>query len=110
MKKILLIYPPVTRPSSFSSSVVRVSAFFPLGLAYIASVLLESKKYKVEIIDALAEGNVNFGTPINDGCEISYGLTDEVIKEKIESFAPDVVGVSCLFAASQKDMENVCCL
>jgi len=108
MKKILLIYPPVTRPRSFSSSVVRVSAFFPLGLAYIASILLESKKYEVGIIDALAEGNVNSGTPVNNGQEIRYGLTDEVIKGKIESFAPDVVGVSCLFAASQKDMENIC--
>ncbi len=37
--KVMLIYPPTTRPIEFAADVVRVSAFFPLGIGYLAAVL-----------------------------------------------------------------------
>lgn len=108
IKKILFIAPPVTRPSDFSSKVSRVSVFFPLGIAYIASYLETHGDYEIEVLDALIEGDVHEGRSIDEGNSIRYGLTDDEIEEYVKDCAPDVVGVSCLFAAIEKDAINVC--
>lgn len=108
IKKILLVYPPVTRPKDFSSKVVRVSVFFPLGIAYLASAVEKAGKYDLMMLDALIEGDINEGVPMQDGEKIRYGLTDEKIAKIIKEFSPDLVGVSCLFSAMQWDMNNVC--
>ena len=39
IKSIMLIVPPTTRPVEFSAKNVRVSAFFPLGVAYLAAYI-----------------------------------------------------------------------
>ena len=108
IKKITLCYPPVTRPKDFSANVVRVSVFFPLGIAYLAAALEKTGKYEIQIIDALIEKDVNDSTIIEEGDKIRYGLTDEELAIKIKVFSPDVLLVSCLFSAMQWDMENVC--
>lgn len=108
IKTVMFIAPPVTRPSDFSSKVSRVSVFFPLGIAYIAAYLEKSGKYKINILDALVEGETGDGRVINNGSEIRYGLTDNEIAEQIRKISPDLVGVSCLFAAIEKDAVNVC--
>lgn len=107
IKKILLVYPPVTRPTDFSAEKVRVSTFFPLGIAYLAAVLEQSKKYEVHVLDALSDGPVDHGMNISDTL-IRYGLSDEELKKRIIDINPDVVGVACLFSAMQWDMGNVC--
>src|SRR3990172_4315824 len=99
IKKVMFIAPPVTRPSDFSAKVSRVSIFFPLGIAYIAAYLEKDEKYEIFILDALIEGNTGEGKVINNGSEIRYGLTDKEIGEQIRKISPDIVGVSCLFAA-----------
>lgn len=106
--KILLVYPPVTRPKDFSAKAVRVSAFFPLGIAYLAASLEEVGKYQLHIMDALIDGDRDEGIPMCDGEMLRYGLTDQEMAKRIEMFAPDVVMVSCLFSALQWDMNNVC--
>lgn len=103
----MLIYPPVTRPKDFSSQKVRVSIFFPLGIAYLAAVIEKTGKYELQVLDALSEGDVNEGSPLADD-KIRYGLTDQELVDRIKAFKPDVVGVSCLFSAMQWDMGNVC--
>jgi len=108
VKKIMLIQPPVTRPKDFSSDVVRISVFFPLGIGYLAAVIEKTGKYEVSILDALIEGDVDRGTTLEGGQKIRYGLTDQEIAERVKDFSPDLVGVSCLFSAMQPDMVNVC--
>ena len=105
IKKILLMEPPVTRPSNFSAKRIRIGVLPPLGLACIAAVL-EKEGYEVKIFDCLIEGSLN-GTPYKKG-KIRYGLPDEEIKKEIERFSPDMVGVSCLVSAKVYDMLNVC--
>jgi magnesium-protoporphyrin IX monomethyl ester (oxidative) cyclase len=107
IKKVMLIQPPVTRPGNFSAKVVRVSVFFPLGIAYIAAVLEQDTHYELKVIDALADGDLTGTTFGNEGM-IRYGMTDEQLIESIHSFSPDVIGVSCLFSANEWDMNNVC--
>jgi magnesium-protoporphyrin IX monomethyl ester (oxidative) cyclase len=108
IKKIMLLYPPVTRPSDFSAKIVRVSVFFPLGLAYLAAVLEETRQYELNILDALIEGDIKEGAPLKGGEWIRYGLTDDAISKMIKAFTPDVLLVSCLFSAMQMDAANVC--
>ena len=108
--KILLIIPPVTRPREFSSEKVRVSVFFPLGIAYLAAALEKSGSYEIKILDALIEGDIKIGLPSTDGKQLRYGLSDEAISKVIEEHHPDLVGVSALFSALEYDMANVCSL
>lgn len=108
IKRILFIVPPITRPSNFSSKVSKVSAFFPLGIAYIAAYLEKHGNYEIKILDALIEGDINDGTCLQRGRGIRYGLTDEDISSYIKKYSPDVVGVSCLFSAVEADAVNVC--
>lgn len=110
LKRILLIFPPVTRPKDFSSQKVRVGVFFPLGIAYLAAAVEKTGKYEIRILDALIEGDVETGIPLNGGAQLRYGLSDEDIAEAIRKHNPDVVGVSALFSALEYDMANVCTL
>lgn len=110
LKRILFVFPPVTRPKDFSSQKVRVSVFFPLGLAYLAAAVEKTGKYEIKILDALIEGDFTTGIPINGGEELRYGLLDQDVAAVIREFAPDVVGVSALFSALEYDMANICAL
>jgi len=106
--KVLFIYPPVTRPKDFSAKAVRVSVFFPMGIAYLLAVLERAGGHETAAFDALSEGDIDEGRPMDGGERLRYGLSDEAIARKIADFAPDVVGVACLFSAMQWDAENVC--
>lgn len=108
IKKIMLISLPVTRPADFSAEALRVSIFFPLGLAYIAAALERTGKYEIILIDTLAERDPSKPISMNDGSSLRYGFTDEEIAQKIIDYSPDVVGMSCLFSATEWDMANVC--
>jgi len=108
IRKVMLVYPPVTRPIDFSAKVVKVTMFLPLGIAYLGAVIEKTGNYDLEILDCLSEGNTDEGVLLKDGEQIRYGLTDEVIAERIKEFSPDVVGVPCLFSAMQMDMANIC--
>ncbi|MDY7036865.1 MAG: radical SAM protein [Thermodesulfobacteriota bacterium] len=86
--RVLLIVPPGNYiPGHETKHCVQ-----PLGIAYIGSVL-ERAGYEIAIIDSLAEGYEN-EAPIPDGY-VRYGLGDDEIRSRVESFQPDIVGVSC---------------
>lgn len=99
IKKIMLIVPPHTIPVG---SEKRVSP--PLGLAYLASTLLQNG-YKVLILDSLIEGFENIY--IKDD-RLTWGLSWQDIRKKIEVYSPDVVGVSCLFTEQRKNAYKLC--
>lgn len=104
--RVLLIQPFVTRPEDFSAEVVRVSVFFPLGIAYLAATL-EKEGYDIMVLDALAEECERPAVPMEDGKFLRYGLTDEELTARIRAFNPDIVGASCLFAAMLNDAARV---
>ncbi|KPK42631.1 MAG: hypothetical protein AMJ78_01795 [Omnitrophica WOR_2 bacterium SM23_29] len=97
--KVLLIQPPFT--------IFKTEAKVchpPLGLAYLAAVL--KKDHDVLILDTLAEGYSE--ESVVDREVKRYGLSFENIKKRIESFLPDVVGVSCLFSAQTQNVKKIC--
>ena len=97
--KILLLWPPMT---VFPPDPKVPSPSSPLGLAYIASVL-EKDGYEVRILDALALGKKN----IEKGKEyVKTGLADEEIKNFVEKFKPDIIGISSMFTAYVTDVHN----
>lgn len=106
--KVLLIFPPVTRPEDFSAKKVRISPFPPLGLACIAAVLEQEGGFDVKIKDALIEGDLS-GQEYLQG-KIRYGLSDFEITQQIKEFQPDLIGVSCIFSAMEWDSLNICSL
>lgn len=88
MKKISLIVPPNTIPKD---SIRRLAA--PLGMLYLAANL-EKEGHDVDVFDCTCEGYYN--TTVN-GDYITYGSSDEEIKDYVRRVKPDVVGINCLF-------------
>lgn len=100
IKKVLLINPPNTMPAD---SVRRLAT--PLGLLYMAAVL--EKDYYVKIIDSTCDGYYDYYFSENK-TYITYGLFDKDLKERIADYQPDLVGVTCMFSAREKNALNVC--
>jgi len=94
VRKILLVYP---KANYFKDDVKRCVQ--PLGLAYLAAVLLE-EGYDVKILDCLVEGYENI---FENGEFIQAGLSDNDIKTRIYDFNPDIVGVSCVLSTQYKN-------
>lgn len=94
IQKIMLIMPSNTMPAD---SIRRIAS--PLGLLYMAAIL-KKEGYDVDILDSTLEGYWN--TKTSEGY-VTYGLTDEEIKKRIQESNPDVVGVSSMFSAHQKN-------
>jgi radical SAM superfamily enzyme YgiQ (UPF0313 family) len=62
----------------------------------MAAVLVQ-RGHEVKILDAAIEG---FTTVIDEGNDLStIGLTDAEIKARVSEFAPDLIGISCLFSS-----------
>lgn len=95
----MLINPSNTMPKD---SVRRLAE--PLGILYIASVLKKAN-YDVNILDSTCEGYFN---TLIKGDYITYGLSDEEVVERIKEYDPDVVGVSSMFSAHQKNANHHC--
>lgn len=77
----------------------------PLGLLYIASVL--KNDYQVKIIDSTCDGYYNYYFS-EDRKYITYGLSDEDLKRQVEDYEPDIVGISCMFTAREKNALHTC--
>lgn len=99
--KVLLIDPPYERLIGFKSE------WFPLGLAYIASFLIEKGYDQIEIYHAEHGSNTKYKSIIKySGSfhkykEAVYSNDHPVwkeVREKITSFQPDLVGISVLTA------------
>ena len=89
--RVLLINPPNIQ---FGNDVDK--AVLPLGLCYLAAVLLENN-HEVKIIDMVIEDTTN---KFDFHKHTYYGMDLAGIRKEISAYQPDTIGVSCLFAAS----------
>jgi radical SAM superfamily enzyme YgiQ (UPF0313 family) len=88
--KVLLLFPPITVNTK---SVKKCT--LPTGLAYIASTL-EKNNHEVYAIDMALEG---YETERKYNNQITFGLSDEEIKDKIKKINPEMVGISSIFSS-----------
>ena len=97
--RVLLAIPPYTHTKGEHQFIV-----FPLGIGYIAAVL-EKAGHEVKVIDSLVEDP----TPKEekDG-NFLVGLSWGKLMEKIKTFNPEVLGVSCGFTSQFKNTEKLC--
>lgn len=98
--RILLIYPPST---VYGEDPSKGGQVVPLGLAYIAAVC-EQNKYETKIFDFSASDNIEEDLEENS---IYYGLPKEEIRKQIEEYAPDIVGIQCMYTAYANDAYKV---
>lgn len=89
--RILLINPPQILPHGSDGPYV----FQPLGLAYVAAALTD--EHEVRIFDAAAEGWQDKRTI--DGKNY-LGVGFDEIRRRIESYKPDMVGVTVPFTVN----------
>ena len=87
--KILLILPPLMVQEREQYGVTP-----PLGLAYLAAVL-EKNGYEVGLLDCIVEGYDNH---VRQDGYFHIGLDWHAIERRVRIFAPDVVGISCIFS------------
>ncbi|MHC9541534.1 MAG: radical SAM protein [Vulcanimicrobiota bacterium] len=100
VKKILLISPHKVSYRGYKEDLTPV-----LGLAYIAAVL-EQQGFEVKILDIAAENF--FHVEEIEREIIRIGISYEEIEKRIRSFAPDVVGASCLISNQSEEMARLC--
>ncbi len=98
--RVLLIFPPTT---TYGADPTIPAIIPPLGLAYLAGYL-ERDGFEVKVLDA------RLGKAENEGGRKdarTYGLSDEEILGEISAFAPDLVGISCMYTAYSGDTHRV---
>lgn len=91
--RILLIQPPLPYLPGETKH-----ASPPLGLAYMAATLMEHG-HSVRIVDCVAAGydqDSEWGLS-----RLHYGLPWEHLKGTIREFAPNLIGISCLFTTAR---------
>ena len=99
INRVMLLNPANTMPKD---SVRRLAT--PLGFLYIGTVL-KNAGYDVKILDSTCEGYYN--TRI-DGNYLTYGLSDEEVTARIREYAPDIVGITSMFTAHQRNAIRHC--
>jgi len=100
--KILLINPGQYMLSGISYP---LNTFQPMGLGYMASVLLKNG-YKVEIFDVLAEG-YNHEEIIERAKYRYVGLPIKEVKKRIKNFSPDIAGITAPFTSQAKALHEM---
>lgn len=101
VQRVMLISPPATL---YKGDLPRCT--YPLGLGYLAAVLLASN-YEVTILDCLVEGYYQMSPVPGDENFVTYGLTADQITRRIKEFGPDVVGVSSIFSNQSDSVAEV---
>ena len=98
--KLLLIRPPYAIEKFYFPRFINE----PLGIETLAAFL--SADHEVRILDAVAEGWNQYWHHPHYADLIFQGLTTNHLQQKISSHAPDVIGISCLFA-TQNDSTDL---
>lgn len=102
IKKVMLINPPNIISKD---SIKRICE--PIGLLYIAAVLIK-RKYDVHIFDSILEGYGNVENINNT--HILHGSRIEDIKKAILNYNPDVIGITCPFTQKESKFFEICSL
>ncbi len=100
MARVLLVNPP----QRYRKSVTDFSAYFPLGLMYLAAKVRDA--CDVEIYDCCVSNHSDA-----DGDVITYGDPPDRIREALARKKPDVVGISVPFTTqygSAVAVANIC--
>lgn len=100
MTRILLICPPMTIRGDDTTT---PGAIPPLGLASVAAHL-ETKGFDVKIIDTVIEGLTIVEKKNN---KTRVGLSAKQIKEKLEYYRPQIVGITSMFTVYAPDAHEV---
>lgn len=87
--KIMLILPPLIVQKKEQYGVTP-----PLGIAYLAA-MLEKNNHEVILLDCIVEG---YDNPEKQNGYLHLGLKSHEIEKRIRMFAPDIVGISCIFS------------
>jgi len=95
INKILLVVPPAY---TFKTS-RDINPLPPMGLGYLASIVREIG-IEVKILDCLARG-WNHEEELDDQLA-RVGLSNADIKQFIEEFNPDLIGINCQFSRQYK--------
>ena len=97
VNKVLLLFPPAYTIKSSRD----INPLPPIGIGMLASIL-EKKNYEVEILDCLVRGWDQEEESQANKDIVRVGLTNNQIREYIQEYQPDVVGVSCMFSVQHK--------
>jgi len=98
--KIMLISPPVTL---HEDDVNRPTKPWLLGLGYIAAVL-EQQGYDVKILDCF---NRSMQPEMGRLGFLRYGLSDDMILQRVAEYNPDVIGVSCMYTPYLRNAHHI---
>lgn len=102
--KILLVNIPQVGEADFdlaTAKLKRYPCFPPYGLGLL-SYILRVTGYTPLLVDL----NFEILSHVND-LSFRYGRWQTALRETLESFAPDLVGVSCMFSANHASMKAV---
>lgn len=100
MKKILLIRVPEIEYKTQSTDVRNVgvaSLTIPLGVTYLAAVIIRHGHHDVKILDLYAEYYLDFISEHNEDPKKVLNISNKKINEYISQYKPDIVGFSALF-------------
>lgn len=107
IEKVLLINPFQVTSEGYNLKVVKGGGQYaevPLGLAYIAAMIKQKLGLEVDIFDA----NIAAIKHIWETNIVDMSILTGLLEKKLNDFAPDLVGVSCLFHAMYKMAHYTC--
>jgi anaerobic magnesium-protoporphyrin IX monomethyl ester cyclase len=99
VKRVLLMFPPTRLGKELLPRLMP-----PLGISHLAAVIRDD--YEVLIYDATAEGFDNV-VDLPRGFRRN-GVSYDTIRELIEEWKPDFVGMTCLFSSVWPVIRDVC--
>ena len=102
VQRILLVVPPAYTFRGMRD----INPLPPMGLGYLASMLVQSGGYEVKIFDCLLEGWTH-EEPSDKKTVVRVGPSDEDIQDEIRTFKPDLVGLSCMFSRQHRIYPHV---
>ncbi len=99
IERVFLLFPPIRLYRETMKLV-----FSPLGVSYLASFI--RPEVDVRIMDAVAEG-FHHEEELDEDF-IAYGSPLSEIKQRIETYRPQVVGITCLFSSVFPVIRQIC--
>jgi len=100
MKKILFIRVPEIEYNEQSTDVRNVSVAsltIPLGITYLAAMIIQDGRYDVKILDLYAENYLDFISEHKEDPKNVLNISNKKIIEYISRYQPDIIGFSALF-------------
>ncbi len=92
IKKVMLVFPPMANVR-FTNNICSL----PMGIASLAAYLRERGDVEIEVLDSVVEGYDHVEDL--DADTIKFGLSYADIMSRVESFGPDLVGISNIFSS-----------